>query len=466
MSIGIEGSAGNTSQLQNVTASITTSGTNRIAMLFIETEQPGGPAVTVSSVTTTGLTWNKYTALTWGDTGTSYGNSEIWWAYVASANTYSIAIHLSTEPDDMCWGACAVSGLQAFSNPFDPNGSLPATYTNDTNAAANVAATFSTTTAATIAFGFMGSVTNGTFATPPAGWTVVNNQGNFNGGESNECYVIYQIYAAAQSGTTVTLTATRGNNGFIVTALTASPPTDSSTVTTTLKGIGQVCSVTELGKNIITHLGGLAQSLNATTIHGTAISTTLGGIGQVLHAAEIQNVTANPIDTKLGGIGQGVQAHIYRNAITTALQGLRQQALGYEGGGVVITTSLAGIAQLVRATESQYITIAQALRGIGQIVQALEKRNVTASLITTSLGGISQRVLTTIPAAPGQGAWWAWWSAIDDVAMISNPGMLPQSGTVWYNGVGPPSNAFGVTNDLYLDVSSGNVYLFGSNSWF
>ena len=38
-------------------------------------------------------------------------------------------------------------------------------------------------------------------------------------------------------------------------------------------------------------------------------------------------------------------------------------------------------------------------------------------------------------------------------------------GTVWYNGVGAPSNTLGADGDYYLNDSNGSVYIKVSGSW-
>lgn len=227
MAIAVEGTNTATSRSGTLTVNLTTSGTNRIGLLFVNVENTSLGTRTVTSVTTSGLTWAKISGTAYGDSSDE-GDAEIWWAYIPAANTYSVATIFSGTYDDAIANVLAVSGLLDFTNPFDPNGALPAISTHNVNTATAPAGALSTTDANTIAFSFVASFRVSTASSGPSDgtntWTLDENQANFNGGLANSNYVAHEIYSSVKSSLTVTWPNTMGNWGNIIIALTNSAP--------------------------------------------------------------------------------------------------------------------------------------------------------------------------------------------------------------------------------------------------
>lgn len=218
MALGVEGVGSNTTRASSFTQALTTAGVDRIGLLIFEQENASNPPVTVSSISDGTNTWVKLDTQLWG---LNNGSTEVWWAHIAAAGTYNLAVTLSGGADDCCYCAAAVSGLTDFTDPFDggfsvqPRGSLVC----NSNASEPVTATFNTTDVNSVAFCIMGSNTSSAQGSAPAGWTTDTDQANFSGGLSNGLYVGHIIYSSAQVGTTVTLPVNKANFGFEIIVL-------------------------------------------------------------------------------------------------------------------------------------------------------------------------------------------------------------------------------------------------------
>lgn len=218
MTLAVEGSNFATNRAASISASVTTSGTNRILLFIFSNEGAGSAASTITGITTTGLTWAKLAGPSaWG---LQHGSSEVWWAYAPTAGTYAAAVALSASQDDYYYTILAVSGTVNFSNPFDPNVGFPVFTHFDSNATSPVTGTFSTTKSSTIVFCFMGANTFSKQNAPPTGFTTDTDDANFNAAEPNGQYVGHQVYSSVQTGVTVTLPVNTANWGFFLFALT------------------------------------------------------------------------------------------------------------------------------------------------------------------------------------------------------------------------------------------------------
>jgi hypothetical protein len=130
----------------STTLTISTTGTNRIILVFVATETIT-TARTVSSVSASGLTFAKRSGLGYtSNTGGYLGNMECWWAYAAAQQTnLVITVTISGACDSGCAAACAIAGVTNTTAPWDPNVSLPATNVNNTTTANTSSATGITT---------------------------------------------------------------------------------------------------------------------------------------------------------------------------------------------------------------------------------------------------------------------------------------------------------------------------------
>jgi len=125
--------SGQWSSLGTASASLTTTTTDTILYLVVSgepTTQSSTP--TVTSVTTSGLTWTRRAAVS--NTG-GYQRMETWWAYAAAASAYTVAIAWSAEIDDGAWELWSVTGTDT-SAPFDSDALLPSTF-NASNSSAS-----------------------------------------------------------------------------------------------------------------------------------------------------------------------------------------------------------------------------------------------------------------------------------------------------------------------------------------
>jgi|GEM_PF-5092330 len=94
----------------SVVLSMSTGGTNRIILVFVATDTLT-TAVTVSSVTSSGLTFAKRSGLIYTSNTGYQGDMEIWWAYAAAQiTTQNITINISGACDNGVVGACAGLG--------------------------------------------------------------------------------------------------------------------------------------------------------------------------------------------------------------------------------------------------------------------------------------------------------------------------------------------------------------------
>src|SRR5260370_27857859 len=88
---GIDGSASGTFGGSSGTVTLTTTLANDVIIICIHNEKSGS-AQTVSTVTSTHLTWARRTSQAWLNSGgdASSNNQEIWWATASSALTSEV----------------------------------------------------------------------------------------------------------------------------------------------------------------------------------------------------------------------------------------------------------------------------------------------------------------------------------------------------------------------------------------
>lgn len=192
------------------TISLSTSGTNRIALLFVNNVSVTTRRTVTSVTDANGLTWHLYQGLNYNtEDATIFGRLEIWWAYCAaqqSANTVTVTISGTAHGPNL--GIGSVSGVPPtrFTNPFDVDPSLPGTATNPSATAAAASFTFSTHDSADVSFAVLaGAVTTSASATAPTGYTqlvAINNLVSFS---RVTLYVFAKVLSAQQVGTFITM---------------------------------------------------------------------------------------------------------------------------------------------------------------------------------------------------------------------------------------------------------------------
>lgn len=173
---------GGTGAAGNYTATLSTSGPNRIVIVCAYST---GAVSGVSD--TAGLTWTKRGAVNVG------AKNLVCYYAVATAQLSSDVITVAIPSGD--YGnaiAFSISGANTGS-PLDPNASLPA---SESNGASMVV---STTDANDFIFGFYASIGGNTLPTPGAGWTEAASNQNYPGGAE----VQYQIVSAAQTNLSI-----------------------------------------------------------------------------------------------------------------------------------------------------------------------------------------------------------------------------------------------------------------------
>jgi hypothetical protein len=206
-----------------ISASFTTSASNLIVIAIIGIEGPGAQSVT--SVTTGGLTWTKYTSGTFVGYSSYNTTTEIWWTKVTTAGSYTAAV-ASSSFDDATITIFNVAGCN-LTNPFDTNASLPAKTSFAVSASAKSLSGISTTSPNILLMQCWYTNSPNTINTLDTGYTQLAYVTN--GGASLWMYNFTEykgISGASQSNITITNTsattgtAPQGTLGVICFALT------------------------------------------------------------------------------------------------------------------------------------------------------------------------------------------------------------------------------------------------------
>ncbi len=144
--------------------SVSTTSTNDVIIIFIQSTKRTGAAATVSSISGGGLTWANRTALTATYTAgcfagnTCHGDFEEWWAFSSTTLTgTSVTVTLSGTTDEAAMVAFGVNGAGSSLAPFDTNVGLPATAQNLTSTPSTISVTLSTIDNSDLIFAAFGS---------------------------------------------------------------------------------------------------------------------------------------------------------------------------------------------------------------------------------------------------------------------------------------------------------------------
>lgn len=206
---------------------LNTSGPNRIALIFVETD--GATRRTVSSVTdTNSLTWAKYKSLDFDSEDPSGHKQrlEIWWAFAAVAQVANpVTVTLSGSANGIGLAVGAISGVPAtrWAAPFDADPSLPVTATNPSATPADATVTFSTHDTEDAALLVWGAVITNQASAAPAGYSALIELA-FNGASAvkQKLSVYGKVYNAQQTSISPSLGSLE-NWGLIAAAVGGTP---------------------------------------------------------------------------------------------------------------------------------------------------------------------------------------------------------------------------------------------------
>jgi hypothetical protein len=222
----IDGSASsNFSSTSSATVSITTTKSNDVVVLHIGYEGP--TAQTVTSVTSSSLTWTKRQGMTLATDGAGYADAmEEWWAPATSTlSSEVITVNLSGAIDDGVLSTFAVAGTSNYISPWDSNVALPATATG-TSSQVDATVNVSTTANNTMILGFVGNECFGGSSPrcngggPGAGWsgvapmTNITDQGNGGAANNWSAGTSHQTVTSPQTNLPISMSPDNGVGRF------------------------------------------------------------------------------------------------------------------------------------------------------------------------------------------------------------------------------------------------------------
>ncbi len=220
----IDGSASGTFGGSSGTVTLTTTLANDVIIICIHNEKSGS-AQTVSTVTSTHLTWARRTSQAWLNSGgdASSNNQEIWWATASSALTSEvITVTLSAATDDASMAAFGVNGCPTPSSPWDANGAVPAmaftTTVTDSTTPLTVSG-ISTNSTVPMLIGFLGASEGNALGIPTGTTSIVNilNSGGVNFSHTEAFFENFSSAVSSASLSTSTNNVPRA--GMIIDAL-------------------------------------------------------------------------------------------------------------------------------------------------------------------------------------------------------------------------------------------------------
>jgi hypothetical protein len=191
-SLSTDGSKSAYSATSSLSASLTTSDTNDVIIVFVTTASSSLVTVNTNGVTATGLSFSKRVQQS-DEMSSVYYDAEEWYAISSGTlNSKSIAVALSgSASDDSYEGVFGINGANTAS-PFDTNGLVPdVNYTTS----GSPMCTISTSNANDIIIGAM--TNNGQTPAAGSGFTEITGASNTNG--DNSLLTEYKIVSATQS---------------------------------------------------------------------------------------------------------------------------------------------------------------------------------------------------------------------------------------------------------------------------
>jgi hypothetical protein len=199
MAFSIGNTATNTTWSATNTATVTISVSAGSIILLNIAQAHASVTESVSSVTSSHLTFAHRTGATESQTVDAHLEEEVWWAYSSGALTNEV-ITVTSSGTPATGAIAAIECKGVSSTPFDTNASLPVKNNTGTNQVTGV----STDSAAPV-----GLLFHGTILPPgglPTGWTqaaLATNSGTF----TVNSRVYYKVFSAQQSNATWTLSS-------------------------------------------------------------------------------------------------------------------------------------------------------------------------------------------------------------------------------------------------------------------
>jgi hypothetical protein len=205
-----------------------------------------GAAGTVSSVTGTGLVFQKRSGVTLAGTSGAdpYSRQEIWWAYTATGTTLlTYTITYSSTFESATMQAVCVTGFTGtgyITAPWDTNVSIPAIASAEASGTPSVSGV-STTAVNSMLISLASSApgTSGLSSTPPTGFTFIGTIRNTSATDNSEVLLADKVVSSAQSSITVSWTGTITNWIETVDALTDGSGASTTVPSLNLLGVGK-----------------------------------------------------------------------------------------------------------------------------------------------------------------------------------------------------------------------------------
>jgi hypothetical protein len=192
------------------TGGLTTSLSNDIIIVCVSALAYSAAPVVSSISDTAGLTWTlreayNYTPPFPGANG--YQTQAVYWAHAPSALSGDDITVNFTGAAFATITAFAINGVSSLTNPFDSNGSLPATNSNAGPSAPDATASTSNVSDAIVFTTAMAPIDGGGAfsSTPPTGFTQISNLTSGGGSNAGTSVVFYEHISGQLSGSTITL---------------------------------------------------------------------------------------------------------------------------------------------------------------------------------------------------------------------------------------------------------------------
>jgi hypothetical protein len=200
------------------TITLTTTQANDVVVLvYFHGANSGTTAI--SSVTSPHLTWTKRSNWIDSPVGALF-DFEIWWAPAAAVLTSEvITITIPAAIDDAAYHVFGANGCSNISAPWDTHASLATAHVESSGGTATVPGV-STNSTAPMTIGFVGSRSNLTISSIPAGTTRIRaDQLNGGGAQFAVMCSFYQNNPSALSGVSYASSASGGVFGMVIDAL-------------------------------------------------------------------------------------------------------------------------------------------------------------------------------------------------------------------------------------------------------
>lgn len=189
-------------------ANLSTTSTNDVILAYIVYEINSGTMPTVTSVTSSGLTFVKRSSVLNNPGGGRQAAVEVWWATAATTlSSQTITVTLSSSIDDAGVAVFGVSGAGDPTNPWDSDPSLPSVGAGNPGP---ISLNYSTTDPDDLVIWCEGGNAGGN-TSAPSGFTTIANLVNGGGALFADLATAGEAQSVAASGQTVVGTSTLTN---------------------------------------------------------------------------------------------------------------------------------------------------------------------------------------------------------------------------------------------------------------